>query len=50
MMEKCNADKDHVHVVEGDPTEAIVSTADKLEVDLIVVGNAARARGGDTAL
>ncbi len=42
MMEVCNADKDHVHVVEGDPTEAIVTTADKLDVDLIVVGNAAR--------
>ena len=42
LMAQCNADKEHVHILESNPTDAIISMAEKLDVDLVVVGNAAR--------
>jgi len=38
MAEKYNIADDNIHVIEGDPEEAITSTAHKLDADVLVVG------------
>lgn len=38
LAEKYNINQDNIHVLEGDPEEAITQSANKLDADVIVVG------------
>ncbi len=42
LMEHCQSDEEHVHIEQGEATEAILAVAAQLKVDLIIVGTAAR--------
>jgi universal stress protein E len=42
LAETCGSPEEYMHVVEGNPVDAITATAESLEVDLIIIGTVGR--------
>lgn len=42
LLQHCSTDREHIHIDHGDPVETILAEAEKLDIDLIIVGTIAR--------